>query len=139
MKPVFDCLSSGISMNQAMHFAELTKYGHFGEFVQNTINPDAFKKLKHYHLSKITAPITLHYSPVGDPTTNPKDIAKLRSKVKSIVYEQVVTDETFMHNDFSKGISANRLVYDYIIKSWEKHANQHSKSKNFGKYLKSLF
>lgn len=102
-----------------MHYAEEVKYGFFGEFVPNTIDPEAFRHTCNFPLSRISAPITIHLS-TGDKTTNKADIAKLRSKVKSIVYKQTVDDPTFAHTDFLNSANANKLVYKYIAKFWQK-------------------
>lgn len=102
-----------------MHYGELIEYGFFGEFVPNTIDPKAFRNTCNFPLSKISAPITLHVS-TGDAFTNTKDIAKLRSKVKSIVYEQTIDDPTFGHSDFVNSVNANWIVYKHIAKLWKK-------------------
>lgn len=101
------------------HYGEEIEHEYFGEFVTDTINPEGFEETINYELSRISAPITLHIS-LGDDATSLKDIAELRSNVKSIVYEQIVEDKTFMHGDFGLGITANSLVYSYIVDFWKK-------------------
>lgn len=118
--PVYACSQSGASTNQLMHYAELAKYGHFGQFVFDIINPAAFKNTNNYTLSNITAPITLHYS-LGDATFSLEQLAKLSSKVNSIVYKQVVSEPTFAHGDFTLGMTANELVYKYIVYAFENY------------------
>lgn len=117
------CHVSNTSINQFMHYGELIEYGFFGEFVQNTVDREAFRNTCNFPLSKISAPISLHISR-GDATSNRTDIAKLRSKVKSILYEQIVGDPTFAHSDFVNSVNVDKLVFKYIIEFWKKHEQE---------------
>lgn len=124
MELVYQCHLSSISINQGIHYAQLTAFKYFGEFMHNLTYPihDFINQTvavpDDYPLWKIRTKLTLHYSH-GDVATDPHDIAQLRSKIGSIVHIQVVRDDTFSHNDFTVGMSANELVYTNILKSWE--------------------
>lgn len=96
------------------------KYGYFGEFVANTLDPEAFRNTIDFPLSRISAPITLHVS-LADPTTPKLDIAELRSKVKSIVCQQTIHDPTFKHLDYVHNVNADKLVYKYILLFWKRY------------------
>lgn len=120
MELVYLCRSSAISINQAIHYGQLTAFGYFGEFIQNITYPVSNKTMvtpDDFPLSKIRAKISLHYS-LGDPATSPEDIAEIRSRVKSIVYVQGLDDYTFSHTDFTLGKTANELIYADILNTW---------------------
>lgn len=119
MLPLYTCRASGVSMNQLMHYAGIIKYKYFGRFVSDTINPAAYKNTKNYTLSNVSASIALFYS-LGDATTSLNEMAELRSAVKNVVYEKLVDDRTFAHFDFAMGMTANDLVYVYILKAFKK-------------------
>lgn len=119
MLPLYTCRASGVSMNQLMHYAGIIKYNYFGRFVSDTINPAAYKNTKNYTLSNVSAPIALFYS-LGDATTSLNEMAKFRSEIKYVVYEKLVDDRTFAHFDFAMGMTANDLVYVYILKAFKK-------------------
>lgn len=119
MELVYKCRLSTAPMNSFIHYGQIIHFNYFGEFMQNLTYPVDETTLvpPDFPLSKISSCITLHYSH-GDGATNPKDIAQLQSKVKSIAYTQIVDDNKFSHVDFGTGITAYKLVYEYIVQFW---------------------
>lgn len=77
-----------------------------------------------FPLHRITAPISLHYSPV-DSFTNPKDIERLIPQLNGTqdLYVQTVNEIKFNHVDWIWGIFANELVYSVILDFFEKHGD----------------
>lgn len=73
-----------------------------------------------FPLHRITAPISLHYSPV-DSFTNPKDIERLIPQLNGTkyLYVQTVDEIKFNHVDWIWGIRANELVYSVILDFFE--------------------
>lgn len=123
MELVYQCRSSGMSINQGIHYGQLTAFNYFGDFMHNLTYPfnnDTIKVPKGFPLGKIRARVSLHYS-LGDVTSVPKDIAEFRSEVGNIVHIQIVKDESFTHTDFILGMSANKIVYENILAAWRKH------------------
>lgn len=121
MEAVYACRTSGLSLNQAIHYGEIVYFKNFAPFNQNMSFPVFSLTVKppDFPLSSITADITLHYS-LGDPVTHPIDIATLHSKVDSIRYTQVITNTSFAHNDFVVGRTTYQLVYEPMLRFWEK-------------------
>ncbi|KAJ8716127.1 hypothetical protein PYW08_013412 [Mythimna loreyi] len=81
--------------------ANLAKYG--------TATPPS------YDLSKISAPVFLHYSK-SDPLAVVADVDRLFSEIGSKILSRfLVPLSSFSHIDFMYGISAKELVYDRVI------------------------
>lgn len=119
MEGVYGCRLSGCSVKQFIHFAQVIYFKYFGPFIENMpfpllpltiVPPD-------YALATITTDIMLQYS-VGDPATNPADIATLESNANSIVCTHVVASPTFAHADFVLGTKAHALVYGPMVEFW---------------------
>lgn len=121
MEPVYACRSSGNSIDQDMHYGQVIFYNYFGDFIQNMSYPvlTATKRPPDYPLSIINSTVTLHIA-LADPATNTLDIAELQLKMK-IAHVQIVSDPNFVHTDFTFGIYAHELVYDYIVAFWKSH------------------
>lgn len=95
-----------------MHFAQEVKYGYFGNYKEGSKIPPNFD------LSRITTPLTLHYSPT-DSFTNPKDVKRLISELRSLVYVQELTGKHFAHMDFLWGIHAADNIYSKVLRFFE--------------------
>lgn len=109
MMPAFFChLPGGASAKQVMHFAQEVKQGFFGYYRDGKHPP------RNFDLSRITVPLTLHFSPC-DSFTNPKDVKRLISELKSLVYVQEVNERHFGHFDFLWGINAAKNIYSKIL------------------------
>lgn len=109
---------SGASTDQFLHFGQEIDHAYFGRRQKGLSVPPDFQ------LHQISAPMSLHYSPV-DTFTNPKDVNRLISKLNGSrdLYIQTVDQKPFNHLDFVWGIHANDLVYSEVLKFFKKHAN----------------
>lgn len=67
-----------------------------------------------YDLSKITAPVFLHYS-LNDPLAEVEDVDNLFSKLGRPVGKFLVPMTSFTHMDFIWGIDAKTLLYERVI------------------------
>lgn len=106
--PSFFChIPSGSSVNQLLHYSQEIKYGFFGKYMKDDQIPADFD------LSKITTPLSFHYSPT-DRFTNNADIERLIPKLNnSLVYIQKLC--SFNHIDFATGIQAASVIYTKIM------------------------
>lgn len=112
MLPVYLChLPAGCSVNQLIHFGQELQYKYFGPMMQNILD----KPPRDFPLHKISAPISIHYSPT-DPHTNTLDIDKLKSKLQNVIDVQEINDVIFDHVDFIWGIHSHEIVYSRIYK-----------------------
>nr|XP_026499165.1 lipase 1-like [Vanessa tameamea] len=67
-----------------------------------------------YDLSKVTAPVFLHYSE-GDPLAVVADVDRLFKELGRPMGKFKVSQSTFSHVDFMWGIDAKKMVYDKVI------------------------
>lgn len=112
MLPVYLChLPAGTSINQFIHFGQEVDRKYFGPMIQNKLS----KTPKNFPLHRITAPISIHYSPT-DPHTNTLDIEKLKSNLRNVIDVQEINDVTFDHVDFIWGAYTHEIVYSRIYK-----------------------
>lgn len=108
---------AGIAVRQLAHYGQGIAAGHFrrydqGSRLSNYREYGSFSPPR-YDLSKITAPVFLHYSD-NDPLAHVKDVDRLyRELGRGIRYKVPMT--TFSHIDFIYGINAKELVYDSVI------------------------
>lgn len=107
-------MPNGGSINQFLHYGQEIRYGNFGPYI------DGFPFPCDFDFSKVTVPISLHYSPV-DTLTNPKDVNRLIPKLKSIKLVQTLNKTEFNHMDFVWGIHAVSLVYSSILQFFESY------------------
>ncbi|PZC84164.1 hypothetical protein B5X24_HaOG200551 [Helicoverpa armigera] len=109
---------AGISVRQLAHYGQSIDAGHFrrydmGSRISNYRAYGSFTPPK-YDLSKITAPVFLHYSE-KDPFAPVKDVDRLYSELgRPIKYR--VPMKRFSHVDFVYGINAKEYVYDSVIR-----------------------
>lgn len=121
MESVYACRSSDVSINQYIHGGHLFLFNYFGDFFHNFTFPST-QIPPDFPLANISANISVHFS-TGDTTSHPKDVAKLQSKVKSIIHVQMLEDDNFGHADFALGINAHKKVYANILSTWRKHVS----------------
>lgn len=118
MLPTIRCHNpAGSSTTQFLHYGQLIKFDYFGRRMKNSSEPVP----EDFPLDKITAPLSIHYSPV-DSFTDPKDMNRLISKLINVsdLHVQVINDTLFNHADFIWGINAADLVYSDVIKFFAK-------------------
>lgn len=116
MLPALICHTpSGSSINQFFHYGLEIQYGYFGKYMVGSEIPSDFD------LSKITTPISLHFSPT-DKLVSPFDIQMLIPKLSnSHVYVHNINDKEFNHVDYLWGIDAASLIYSKIIQFFKKY------------------
>lgn len=120
MTTIYQCRSSGGGINEYLQYAENAYFNYFGDYIPDLTYPDlsSTKAPPDFPLWKINSSITLHIA-VRDPVTNPLDIARLQSKIKTITYTQIVDDDDFTHSDFVFGMNTYRVVYERIVQYWQ--------------------
>ena len=67
-----------------------------------------------YDLSKISAPVFLHYSQ-SDPMADVADVDRLFKELGNPIGKFLVPQKTFSHSDFAWGIDAKSMVHQTII------------------------
>ncbi|KAJ8713468.1 hypothetical protein PYW07_013838 [Mythimna separata] len=108
---------AGLSIRQPVHYGQGIDAGEFRRYDQGSRLAN-FREYGSftpppYDLSKITAPVYLHYSD-SDPFAHVNDVERLyRELGRAIKYK--VPMATFSHIDFIYGINAKELVYDSVI------------------------
>lgn len=105
-------LPNGASSKQVMHFGQEIKFNYFGKYMKGSKIP------RNFDLSKVTTPLTLHYSP-SDRFTNSRDIERLISELYHVVYVQEINDKDFNHMDFVWSVFSASKVYSKIINFFE--------------------
>lgn len=107
MLPSHIChITSGASINQAIHYGQEVEYGYYGPYKTGPEIP------RDFNFSQITVPLSFHYSP-GDTFTDTIDVDRLTSQISSTKLVQVINDP-FNHIDFMWGVNAASLVYSNI-------------------------
>lgn len=106
---------SGSSIKQLLHYGQEIRSGSFAKYTKS------FRRPSDFQLSKITTPLTLHYS-TADKLADATDVTRLISKLKnSMVYVQPIDEPKFNHIDFVWGIKSASLIYSKILKYFEKY------------------
>lgn len=111
-------IPAGASAKQFVHYGQLVKNGGFKMFDYGWIkNIRKYGHLKppSYNLSKITAPVALHYSS-NDWLAHIQDVKKLEKQLPNIIKHYLVPYPKFNHLDFLTAIECRPLVYDEVIK-----------------------
>lgn len=99
-----------------MHYGEEVKMGYFGKYRDGSESQQ-----REFDLSKITVPISIHYSNY-DRLADVTDVQKLLSKLKNVVFVQRIS-ELFNHVDFVWGINSASLIYSKILKIFQDYAH----------------
>lgn len=100
---------------QFLHYGEEIKLGYFGKYRDGSESRHG-----NFDLSKITAPISIHYS-TYDRLADERDVDKLISKLKNVVFIQRI-NELFNHIDFAWGIHSASLIYSEIMKIFQNYS-----------------
>lgn len=114
MFPSYIChYPAGASANQFLHYAQEIEHGHFGRYMNSgSRTPSDFP------LSRITAPVSLHFSST-DRLISVKDIKKLTSKMKNVVYVQYINQTRFNHADYYLDTRIYSIVYSKVLKVFQ--------------------
>lgn len=115
MLPAFMCFfPSGCSIRQFQHYAQEASYGFFGKFMKESKKPADFP------FSKITTPLTLHYT-TADKLADAKDVENLLPKLNSVIYVQRINTPKLNHIDLLWGRHSASLIYSKIIDIFQKY------------------
>lgn len=115
MLPAFIChIPSGASLKQFLHYGQEIQFGFFGKYMEGSEKPVDFP------LSKITTPLSLHYSS-ADELVDTKDARILISKLKNCKLHVQAINQSFNHIDFIWGSNAASLIYSKILIFFNKY------------------
>lgn len=105
---------SGTSLSALRHYISEVFHGYFGKHMTTNQIPSDFL------LSRISVPLTIHYS-YADAMATAENSQKTISKLKSIVYVQVISGMDFNHFDFMLSVNAAPLIYSKILEHFENY------------------
>lgn len=118
---IYDIISTfraGSSAKTLNHVAQIMYSNSlkYYDYENDEENLKAYGKVSppEYNLTKITAPISLHYS-AEDNFMNTESVEKLGKKLPSFIGSFVVPAPKFNHIDYLTGIHARELVYEDIF------------------------
>jgi len=114
---------AGTSTKQYIHYGQLVNSGRFRMydygFFKNMAKYGSFKPPS-YDLTKVTAPVALHYS-MNDWLADPKDVEKLEIQVPNIIKNYLVPQPKFNHLDFVIAIDSRKLVHNGVLASMKEY------------------
>ncbi|GLG98545.1 Lipase [Gryllus bimaculatus] len=114
---------SGSSVKNLLHYAQNIKSGKFQLYDYGPVkNLAKYGSLKapSYDLSKLTAPVALHYAD-NDIMAVPKDVQKLQRELPNMIGKFRVSFSKFNHLDFLFAIHAKEYVYDLVIRLMDRY------------------
>lgn len=118
---IFGHLPAGASAKQINHFIQGIRSGRFCRYdlglASNLFRYFSFFPPS-YDLTKITAPVTLHYS-ANDWISALVDVEQLLQKLPNVVGE--LAPEQFNHADFVWAIDVKTLLYDRVCEILRSH------------------
>nr|CAD7577381.1 unnamed protein product [Timema californicum] len=115
-------LPAGSSTNQLLHYAQGINSAKYRQFSYGMIkNLATYGSLTppDYDLSKITAPVFLHWSD-NDWMADTKDVRELQSKLPNVKGSIRVPLATFNHLDYMWAIDVKPLLYDTVLENMKK-------------------
>lgn len=110
----------------SIKFTKLTKFSFSGKFrqfdyglIRNIIK---YKQLTppNYDLSKVTAPVALHYSD-NDWLSHPNDVYRLSKELGNTIGRFGSPDNKFNHLDYLWGINARENVYTTVVRLMKRY------------------
>lgn len=110
---------AGASIKQLVHYGQLIRSGKFrmydygiikNWFIYGSLRPPL------YDLSKVTAPITIHYS-MNDWMAHPVDVHRLEEFLPNIQETRIVPLPKFNHMDFIYAIDVRELLYKSVVEN----------------------
>nr|CAD7418550.1 unnamed protein product [Timema poppensis]CAD7418902.1 unnamed protein product [Timema poppensis]CAD7419384.1 unnamed protein product [Timema poppensis] len=108
---------AGASTRQIIHYGQEVKSGYFRQYDHGSLeNVLKYGSLDppDYDLSKVNAPVALHYSN-NDWLASPTDVDALESELPNVIGKFLVPLDQFNHIDYLWAIDAKTLVYDTVI------------------------
>nr|CAD7433083.1 unnamed protein product [Timema monikensis] len=116
-------IPAGASTNQMVHYAQGVNSAKFRQFSYGLIkNLATYGSLTppDYDLSKITAPVYLHWSD-NDWMADPKDVQELNGKLPNVKGSIRVPYAAFNHLDYMWAIDGKTLLYDTVLENMKKY------------------
>lgn len=118
MPVIFGHAPAGAAVRQFAHYGQsiadkgFARYDHGSWFA----NRRAYGSIRppDYDLSRVTAPVFLHYSD-KDPLAHVTDVDTLWRRLGRPIGKFRVPDSEFSHLDFLWGIDARELIFDRVI------------------------
>lgn len=107
------CLISFVGFLQVLHYGQEIRFGFFGKYKTGLRRPPDFP------LSRITAPISLHYS-TADKLADATDVEILIPKLNSVIFIQRI-DDKFNHIDFVWSMYSASLIYSKILDIFQRY------------------
>lgn len=107
------CLISFVGFLQVLHYGQEIRFGFFGKYKIGLRRPPDFP------LSRITAPISLHYS-TADKLADATDVEILIPKLNSVIFIQRI-DDKFNHIDFVWSMYSASLIYSKILDIFQRY------------------
>nr|CAD7606560.1 unnamed protein product [Timema genevievae] len=108
---------AGSSTRQIIHYGQEVKSGYFRQYDHGSVE-NLFKygslEPPDYDLSKVTAPVALHYSN-NDWLASITDVDALYSELPNVIGMFLVPLDQFNHLDYMWAIDAKTLLYDTVI------------------------
>lgn len=108
---------AGSSRHQLVHYGQEINSGKFRMFdfgMFGNIAKYGSMSPPKYDLSKVTAPVALHYGD-NDWMAAVKDVDKLASSLPKLIGKFRVGDAKCNHFDFMWGINADTMIYDRVL------------------------
>lgn len=116
---------AGAATNQLVHYGQGIRSGHFRlydlGFASNLIRYGS-RNPPNYDLSKISAPVALHYS-LNDWLAEPIDVYELNAGLGNSVGLFQVPMAEFNHLDFVWAIDAKALLWDRVLENMRSFEN----------------
>ncbi|XP_063239530.1 lipase 3-like isoform X2 [Bacillus rossius redtenbacheri] len=108
---------AGSSTHQLLHYSQGIRSGKFRQYsygaIENLLKYGSLDP-PDYDLSKITAPVYLHWSS-NDWMAAVQDVKELENKLPNVMESRQVPDTNFNHLDFMWAIDVKTLLFDAII------------------------
>ncbi|XP_031639999.1 lipase 3-like, partial [Contarinia nasturtii] len=118
---------AGISSQQLFHYGQLVNNKRFQpyDYRDDWMNRQIYGSSppSEYDLTRITVPINL-FSSHADDKTPLEDVNKLRSQLRSVKLDHIVTVPHFGHTDFAYSRNVRTAVYDKLLTVMN-NANKH--------------
>lgn len=118
MPAIFGHTPAGASVRQFAHYGQsiadkgFRRYDH-GSWIRNN-RVYGTRRPPVYDLSKVTAPVFLHYSS-SDPLAHVWDVDRLWRELGRPIGKFLIPLSSFSHLDFLWGIDAKELVYNRLL------------------------
>ncbi|XP_023936767.2 lipase 3-like [Bicyclus anynana] len=117
---------AGVALRQIAHYGQSIASGEFKRYDHGPVtNRRRYGTATppRYNLSKISAPVYLHYSET-DPLGDIKDVERLFTELGNLAGRIRVPMRVFSHVDFIWGVDAKTLVYNDIIRAMRSRRRQ---------------